>query len=42
MDNEYLINTSITKFDNNFNIKQNIIAKKLILKLIIGYYTMQL
>ena len=29
MDNEYLINTSITKFDNNFRIKKNIIAKKI-------------
>ena len=32
MDNEYLINASITKFDNSFNIQQNIIAKKINIK----------
>ena len=32
MDNEYLINASITKFDNDFNIQQNIIAKKINIK----------
>ena len=32
MDNEFLINTSITKFDSNFNIEQNIIAKKIDIK----------